>query len=864
MTTALPPDSEFTDPGVTQAQFKTALASPTGMTSYLRGLLGSDGSIPTALTTLGLTSSAAYNPRGTWVSGNSYAINDLVTYAGATYISINSQPDSTIPPSTDLTDWALLQGVTLATLAAASAAGLIGTSTGLTVEQRFNADEAALSGKALDSTVVHLTGAETITGAKTFTAETQVTTAPVNPNDVTRLSDLTSIAAGLVPKTAVAAATTAALPSNTYSNGTLGVGATLTANANGAFPAIDGVSIATGTGLGGSTSRVWVKNEAAPANDGIYVLTTAGSGSAVWVLTRATDFDSAAHIANGFAGVAGGSTNIGNQYGINLASGSITVGTTSLAPIIIPAPSVAAEATARAAADTAIHASLDPIALQFVTSGYSRAPWLMAIVDAAVGVARNIFLGIDTTETLQIGIPTVFRNTITLLKALTLASVTLGTESITYLTGYIASRCGWRVAWVDNSKNILFGMKYSDLSLWSGGKQLAWLQDLATFRYGPSALIRVLANQGVCIGDSLTFGNEDGTGVSYPSVLAASIGWSLANLGIGGQKSTPAAMRLGAVRALLTLTGNALPASGTPVTVTAINGVTIVGMTTPQDPDYRLLSTPADSSTRSIQGTALGVPCTLTRTASGGPPSTSETYTLTPSSGSGMSFPAGTAFIPNELAVSNNQALFVCIGRNNFTQTAQVMSDIAAVVAIAKTLYKKIIIFPILNAANEGVGTSSYNTIVALNELIRTTYPDNCAVDSAGRDLRQWLAVQSTGSAADIIDMANDVPVYSGRAVDIAGTLSGNVSSTTTTTIPTTTALSPGVVITVGAELMYVQSYAAGNATVIRSYASTTPSTYSSGQAFTGVDALHQGSVGYTRWAAFAQTYMTAKAYLTT
>lgn len=99
---------------------------------------------------------------------------------------------------------------------------------------------------------------------------------------------------GTIPSTQsylgiVAAATTAALPANAYANGASGVGATLTASANGAFPAQDGVALSVG-------SRLLVKNEVTTANNGVYVLTTAGSVSTPWVLTRAIDFDTAAEM----------------------------------------------------------------------------------------------------------------------------------------------------------------------------------------------------------------------------------------------------------------------------------------------------------------------------------------------------------------------------------------------------------------------------------------------------------------------------------------------------------------------------------------------------------------------------------------
>ena len=70
----------------------------------------------------------------------------------------------------------------------------------------------------------------------------------------------------------------------TYNNGTAGVGATLTLS--NALNTIDGITLA-------NNMRIMVKDEAATANNGIYVRTSAT------VLTRATDFDTAAEIAGG-------------------------------------------------------------------------------------------------------------------------------------------------------------------------------------------------------------------------------------------------------------------------------------------------------------------------------------------------------------------------------------------------------------------------------------------------------------------------------------------------------------------------------------------------------------------------------------
>ena len=89
------------------------------------------------------------------------------------------------------------------------------------------------------------------------------------------------------------AATTAALsPANTYSNGSLGVGATLTATGNGTLT-VDGHLVAL-------NDRILVKDEAAPANQGIYLCTTAGTSSVPYVLTRSADMNTAAEVPGAF------------------------------------------------------------------------------------------------------------------------------------------------------------------------------------------------------------------------------------------------------------------------------------------------------------------------------------------------------------------------------------------------------------------------------------------------------------------------------------------------------------------------------------------------------------------------------------
>ena len=130
-------------------------------------------------------------------------------------------------------------------------------------------------------------------------------------------------ASGLDLKDSSHAATTAALAAVTYANGSSGVGATLTANANGALT-VDGQTMV-------AAERVLVKDQSAGLQNGIYTVTTTGSAGAAFVLTRTTDFDSTTEVTSGaFTFVETGTTNADSGW-VMTTDGSITIGTTALA-----------------------------------------------------------------------------------------------------------------------------------------------------------------------------------------------------------------------------------------------------------------------------------------------------------------------------------------------------------------------------------------------------------------------------------------------------------------------------------------------------------------------------------------------------
>jgi hypothetical protein len=152
-----------------------------------------------------------------------------------------------------------------------------------------NIGNASLTNSSLTvgTTAISLGSSSLTLGGLTSVAVTQD---PTSALQLATKQYVDAVAEGLHIHASCAAATPATLASITggtvtYNNGTAGVGATLTLSV--ALTVLDGYTLLNG-------DRVVVKNEVTQANNGIYTWATGGT-----VLTRATDFDTAAEMASG-------------------------------------------------------------------------------------------------------------------------------------------------------------------------------------------------------------------------------------------------------------------------------------------------------------------------------------------------------------------------------------------------------------------------------------------------------------------------------------------------------------------------------------------------------------------------------------
>jgi hypothetical protein len=282
-TTGLAP-SAATSGAITLSGTLNVSSGGTGANSLSGYLFGNGTSAVTAVATIpnaGLTNSSV-TINGTSVSlGGSITVTATASNALSIGTGLSGTSYNGSAPVTIAIDSTVATLTGSQTLTNKSISGSTNTLSNIANASLTN------SSLTIGTTTISLGGSSATLGGLTSVAVTQD---PTSALQLATKQYVDAVAEGLHVHASCAAATTGTLASITggtvtYNNGTAGVGATLTLSV--ALTTLDGYTLLNG-------DRVLVKNEAAQANNGIYTWATGGT-----VLTRATDFDTAAEMASG-------------------------------------------------------------------------------------------------------------------------------------------------------------------------------------------------------------------------------------------------------------------------------------------------------------------------------------------------------------------------------------------------------------------------------------------------------------------------------------------------------------------------------------------------------------------------------------
>lgn len=244
----------------------------------------------------------------------------------------------------------------------------------------------------------------------TLTAGT-VTTAPSTGNDLVNKTYVDTVAADGVHYHApvfVESPDTAGNLNATYNQpggAGVGVGATLTNAGTQAALTIDGILMTTG-------KRVLIYAQTNGVQNGIYTVTTVGTVSTNWVLTRATDADTYAPSSPNSLGqgdaffVTNGNTGAGETYVCNTV-GTITFGTTAISFVQISSAAVYtagtginfSPATTINISNTAVTAGSYGLAGSVPTIAVNAQGQITSASNTAIAIASTAVSGLATSAT---------------------------------------------------------------------------------------------------------------------------------------------------------------------------------------------------------------------------------------------------------------------------------------------------------------------------------------------------------------------------------------------------------------------------------------------------------------------------------
>jgi hypothetical protein len=290
----------------------SATSSAASFTSFDARYLGAKASAPTL-----------DNQGNALITGASYwnsTLNALYVWSGSVWVQTANTTTYSAPTlgSTTLasgTTYANVNGLTINSTTIPTSKTLVVTTDKLSVH-------AATTSAELASVISDETGSGSLVFATAPTLSGALADADPTANlGLATKQYVDQVTASINFHAPVKLATTANL-SATYSNGSSGVGATLTATGNGRG-SIDGVNIST-------NDRILVKDQTTQLQNGIYTVTNQGAGGNSYILTRATDYDTTVEVTNGdIVFTTAGNANTGVTF-VNTSTNPVTIGTTAI------------------------------------------------------------------------------------------------------------------------------------------------------------------------------------------------------------------------------------------------------------------------------------------------------------------------------------------------------------------------------------------------------------------------------------------------------------------------------------------------------------------------------------------------------
>lgn len=332
----------------------------------------------------------------------------------------------------------------------------------------------------------------------------------------------------------------------TYNNGTAGVGATLTnAGTQTAFTP-DGVVASVG-------DRVLVYNQTNAYENGVYTVTTVGSGSTNWVLTRATDANTYDPISpNALGGgdaffVTSGNTGAGETYVCNNV-GPITFGTTAITFVQVSATQVYSAGTGLTLTGTTFSLST-PVATNLGGTGLTSFTSGGAVYATSTSALTTGTLPITAGGTGQTTASAAFNalSPITTTGDLIIGN---GTNSATRLgvgaNGYVLTSNGTTASWQPGASSMVYpgaGIPNSTGSAWGTSYTTTGSGTVVALATSP---VFTTPNLGTPSAATLTNATGlpistgvSGLGTSVATALAVNVGSAGAVVVNGGALGTP-------------------------------------------------------------------------------------------------------------------------------------------------------------------------------------------------------------------------------------------------------------------------------------------------------------------------------------